>query len=187
LSFPKFLGPLQPLPRAVSPLGGAAIVGPGRSKNLQFTMQSQQGNNWCWAATASSVSSFFDPNSSWSQCQVASACLSSQCCASPTPCDVQFTLDGPLQQTGNLQGSPLQGSDTRGNVHAEIDNDRPVCCHIAWSGGTGHFVAVSGYDSNTDDVLIDDPLYGRSTVPYISFVSAYRGSGSWDFTYYTQP
>jgi len=186
--FPTFLGPLQPLPQEIpatldSPRGGA---GTG-ARSLAFAMQTQQGDNWCWAATTSSVAQFFDPGSTWTQCDIASACLQVQCCATPRPCDVQFTLDDPLRRTGNLQGNPFAGNDTMDNLQLEIDGGRPVCCHISWNGGGGHFVAISGYNRGTDDVFIEDPLYGEDSVPFSEFVSSYRGSGSWDFTYYTQP
>ncbi len=188
MTLPTFLGPFVPLPQPLattrsSPIGGAAAA----ANALPFSRQQQQENNWCWAATSSSVSYYFDLNSQWSQCNIASACLQIQCCATSAPCDVQFTLDGPLSQTGNLQGIPFSGNDTQNGLQSEIDAGRPVCCHITWVGGTGHFVAISGYDWNTGDVLVEDPLYGQYTVPYQTFVSSYRGSGSWDYTYYTQP
>lgn len=182
----SFLGPFQPLPAsgptmAASPVGGAGFA----ATTLPFVMQSQLQGNWCWAATSSSVSAFFDPSSGWSQCNVASASLGSACCSAPLPCDRPFTLDGPLTVTGNLQGL-LAGNDVRASLQAEIDAGRPVCCHISWISGGGHFVALAGYDWSTDDLLVDDPLYGRQTVPYSTFVAAYRGAGSWDYTYYTQ-
>ncbi len=188
MPLPSFLGPLVPLPlpaapllRFAGPIGGAAA-----SANLNLSVEAQMGNNWCWAATSKSVSAFFDPASPWTQCGIAAACLGGQCCVAPAPCDVPFALEIALAVTGNLQGAPQQGSDSRANVQGEIDGGRPVCCHIAWSADSGHFVAISGYDWNTDDVFVEDPLYGSQTVPYAGFVSAYRGSGSWDYTYLTQ-
>lgn len=191
MTFPTFLGPLLPLPQAAKaiapqyPLAGGA--GPGGSNALPFAMQTQQETNWCWAATTSSVSGFFDTNSQWTQCGVASSCLMSSCCTAPGPCNCTHTLDDPLSRTGNLQGPPFFGSDTTNGLQSEIDQGRPVCCFISWAGGGGHFVAISGYNWSTGDVFIEDPLYGRATIPFSTFVSTYRGSGRWDYTYYTQP
>jgi Peptidase_C39 like family len=192
MSFPIFLGPLVPLPKAsksnlthsyiVQPVGGAPA-----SNSLPFSMQTQQGNFWCWAATSSSVSHFFNQNSAWTQCNIASTCLNSECCTTLAPCDKPYTLDGPLTQTGNLRGSAVSGNDTFAGVKAEIDQGRPVCCHISWSGGGGHFVAISGYDDSNQDLFVEDPLYGKRPEPYATFVNSYRGSGTWDYTYYTQP
>lgn len=190
MKFPAFLGPLSPVPQAaeaIAPKGFAVGgAGPGESNALPFAMQTQLEANWCWAATTSSVSGFFDANSQWTQCNVASACLQSDCCAAPDPCNLQYTLDAPLTQTGNLQGTPFSGSDTTNGLQSEIDQGRPVCCHISWSEGGGHFVAISGYDWTIGDVFVEDPLYGPWAGPYSTFISSYRGSGQWDYTYYTQ-
>jgi hypothetical protein len=192
MTFPSFLGPLTPvLPlippiTAASPIGGGAPVGGAAPNSLGFAMQTQQGSNWCWAATASSVSCFFNPASTWTQCAVADACLQNNCCAAPAPCDVTYSLDVPLSQTGNLQGTPFPGPDTTAGVQAEIKAGRPVCCHISWQGGGGHFVAISGYDAATGDVFVVDPLGTSVSLPFGTFVSSYQGSGGWDYTYNTQ-
>ncbi|MCW5644782.1 MAG: C39 family peptidase [Rhodoferax sp.] len=151
-------------------------------------MQAQQETNWCWAANTASVSLFFDQNSRWNQCSVATACLGSSCCSAPGPCNQPFVLDVPLSQTNNLQGSAIAAADSRADLQAQIDSGAPVCCHISWGGQGGHFVAVSGYDWSTDDVIVDDPLYGPgpARVPYNTFVNSYRGSGTWDYSYHTQ-
>jgi len=47
-------------------------------------------------------------------------------------------------------------------------------------------MAIVGYDASSGDLYLDDPLYGASTIPYTSFTSLYRGSGRWDYTYYTE-
>ncbi|WP_371128880.1 papain-like cysteine protease family protein [Nitrosospira sp. Nsp1] len=151
-------------------------------------MQKQQRDKWCWAATTSSVSIYFDASSQWSQCAIAMTCLGESCCITPAPCDIPYVLDVPLSQTNNLQGSAIAAPDDRADLQAQIDNGAPVCCHIAWAGGGGHFVTVSGYDWSTDDVIVDDPLYGPdpARVPYNTFVNSYRGSGTWDWSYHTQ-
>lgn len=181
-----FLGPFEAL-RSPAEMHALPIGGGGLAANaLSFDMQRQEQDYWCWAATTSSVSRYFNSGSPWDQCEVASASLGAECCAAPLPCDRPYTLDDPLGLVGNLQ-LLVASSDVRENVELEINAGRPVCCHITWTDGSGHFVAVSGYDWNTDDVIIEDPLYGPQTVPFHTFVSSYRGTGSWDFTYYTQP
>jgi hypothetical protein len=193
MSLPSFLYPLTPLvplvPKSSTafsasvPTGGA---GPGTSQSPLLSMQAQQETNWCWAATTSSVSRKFDSSSSWSQCNVASTTLSGSCCTNASPCNKQWSLDAPLRVTGNLQEPPSAGADAFPDVQAQLDLGNPVCCHITWNQGGGHFMAIVGYDDTNGDVYLDDPLYGASTVPYTSFVSSYRGSGDWDYTYHTQ-
>lgn len=188
MATPSFLGPFVALPPvsppfAAAPLGGSS----GSARTLQLNMQQQQGTYWCWAANTSSVSMYYNARSTWTQCQVASGCLTQPCCTVPAPCDTPFVLDIPLQTSGNLQGVPFSGIATRAQIQAEIDHDRVVCCFIDWGDFTGHFVAIAGYDWSTDDLVIDDPLYARSTTPYTVFVSSYLGRGNWAYTYLTQP
>jgi hypothetical protein len=60
---------------------------------------------------------------------------------------------------------------------------------VAWSGGGGHFVAISGYATSPsgDIVTIDDPIQARSTLLLSTFQSSYQGTGSWTHSYRTKP
>ena len=67
------------------------------SKQLPFFMEEQTQSNWCWAATATSVSHFYWMQSYWTQCLVANAQLNqTNCCTSPAPCNVPSTLNSPI-------------------------------------------------------------------------------------------
>lgn len=184
MPLPSFLGPLVPL-QSPHKITGSPI-GSGQARVLNFQIQTQQHSNWCWAATTASVSDFYQNPAAWTQCQVAAACLFRQCCASPTPCDVVFTLDGPLKEVSHLK-NVVPSAITAQAVHSEINSGRVVCCHISWPGTLGgHFVAISGYDTGTNDLLIEDSLTGTHQLPYATFKSAYAGNGVWDYTYCTQ-
>ena len=55
------------------------------SVTLPFTMQVQTQSNWCWAATATSVSLFYTSSSTWTQCTVANGELNlTDCCSRPS-------------------------------------------------------------------------------------------------------
>ena len=43
---------------------------PPTPPNIGLRMQYQESNEWCWIANATSVSHFYDPASTWTQCQV---------------------------------------------------------------------------------------------------------------------
>ncbi|SRR5260221_429439 len=184
MSIPSFLGPLLPL-QAISLGMEVSLLGGAAANTLNFSMETQEQDNWCWAATSVSVSHFFNSASTWTQCGVATACLGGSCCDQPMTCDVAYYLDEALKKTGNLNGAAIAGNESSSNVNAQIDQNRPVCCHITWSGGGGHFVAITGYDTANGDVDVADPYYGSLTLPYTSFVNNYRGSGVWDYTYLT--
>jgi hypothetical protein len=159
------------------------------AKNLPFDMQAQTQSNWCWAATATSVSHFYWLFSHWTQCSVANAELGrGDCCSgtAPGPCNVPWYLDRALTRTNNFVN--IIGPATFAQVRAEIDAGRPVGARIGWSGGGGHFMVIYGYSkfAGIDYFDIDDPIYGKSHLAVADFTSNYQGSGSWTHTYFTK-
>lgn len=186
---PGFWGTLHPIAAPTLPplLGVGPIGGNSAQVALPFAMQLQEMSNWCWAAVTSSVSQYFDSNSQWTQCAVASKCLTEPCCSSDGPCNQPWTLDHPLSVTSNLKGSVFVGAASMVVIASEISKGRPVCCHIDWGNGMGHFVAVTGYSSGVNDVEVQDPLVGSALLPYATFVSNYQEIGTWGFSYFTEP
>lgn len=183
MNLPAFLGPFTAVPTSAAVAKFAAPLG-GAAASLPFSMQTQQQTNWCWAATSTSVSLFYSAASAWTQCSVATQCLGGACCTQPGPCNTVYYLDQALSATGNLASTAL-GALAFASIKTEIDNGRPPCCHISWSGGGGHFNTIHGYDDATNDVDVADPFYGAQTLPYATFVNSYRGVGVWDYSYLT--
>jgi papain like cysteine protease AvrRpt2 len=162
---------------------------PIRSKQLDFSMQAQTESNWCWAATARSVSHFYWRRSPWTQCGVANGELGhTDCCSSPAPgpCNVPWYLDRALARTRNFVS--ITGPVPFSAVRAEIDARRPVGARIGWSGGGGHFMCIYGYSTvlGQEYFDIDDPIYGTSHLPVSEFSTNYQGSGTWTHTYFTK-
>lgn len=156
-------------------------------KQLPFNMQLQTQSNWCWAATANSVSHYFWRWSTWSQCKIANAELGhTDCCHSPVPsdCNVPWYLDRALTRTRNFVS--IQGAADFEQVRAQIDAGKPVGARIGWSGGGGHFMVIYGYSTigGGEYFDIDDPIYGKSHIPVSEFSNSYQGSGSWTHTYF---
>jgi hypothetical protein len=185
MNLPAFLGPYVQVPLAqarktFAPLGGA-------SAKLSFAMQKQVQDEWCWAATSSSVCAYYQRPPLQSQCEVASACLGIACCTNPVPgpCNQPYYLDRALGETGNLSGAIISGALSLADIATEIDAGRPICCHISWRGGGGHFNAIYGYDDANQDIDLGDPFYGNQTLPLLSLLSNYQSAGTWDFSYKT--
>jgi Papain-like cysteine protease AvrRpt2 len=154
---------------------------------LPFTMQHQTQTEWCWAAVSVSVSQYFNPSSAWTQCGLVNAELGqSTCCqdGSSPACNQPWYLDRALTRTGNL-ASFGSGASTFPALVQEIAAARPLGARIAWSGGGGHFVVLTGY-SGSDRVGVDDPWYGHSDYNFSAFTSRYQGSGSWTHSYFTK-
>jgi len=160
------------------------------ASQLAFTIQHQRHSNWCWAAVAASIASFYDAATRWSQCAVADAELGrSDCCGAggSGACNVGGYLRTALTLVGHLDDwTPV--SSTLAAVMVEINGGRPLCARIRWVGGGAHFVAVFGYNaagrsSGADLVSVGDPWYGNSDISYAEFRDAYRGSGTWTHSY----
>lgn len=160
------------------------------SKVLNFNMEAQLKSNWCWAATANSVSHFygrfFNP---WSQCKIASHEQGLSCCNTPTPtgCNVPWYLDKALDCVHNYV-SMSSGTLSWEDVKAEIDKGLVVGTRIGWSGGGGHFMAIHGVSriGFTKYLHIDDPIYGKSVLTVDQFSNNYQGSGTWTHSYITK-
>lgn len=158
---------------------------------LPFTMQSQLFSNWCWAATSTSVAVFYSAGTTWTQCKV--ACKEKNlttCCNSPlpSPCNTYGTLGSSLTTVGHFNTSELASATTWSKIKAQILAGRPVGARTVWSGGGAHFVAIYGYQEygGKQYLLVDDPIYGKSTMTYATFQTMYRNSGTWSHTYYTK-
>lgn len=156
--------------------------------NITFTVDPQEQGNWCWAAVSSSVSFFYVALSKWTQCQVASAELKGPCCASPTPCNVAWSLEAALTRTLNLAAATATPISTA-SIRSELTGNRPVCLRVAWKKGGAHFLGVKGhYQANGVEMLVlTDPIYGQSSTSALDLQNgSYQGNGKWTHTYTTK-
>ena len=113
---------------AGDPTGGDFPRTSGRL--AQFGVAFQEQDNWCWAAVSTSVSHFFDPASTWTQCSLASNQLNLECCVDASPCNETWTLDEPLQVVGCLESYAV-GTTSFDDVRDRIEAGSPVCCTLA--------------------------------------------------------
>lgn len=160
------------------------------SKVLNFNMEAQLKSNWCWAATANSVSHFYAKIlNPWSQCKIASNEQGLSCCDTPTPtgCNVPWYLSNALDCTHNYV-SMSNGTMTWDAVKTEIDKGLVVGTRIGWNGGGGHFMVIYGVSriGSTRYFHIDDPIYGKSFLTVDQFSNNYQSSGSWTHSYITK-
>lgn len=190
---PIAAGGLAPVGAAAAPAGGAAPVVAG-ADTFPFGMQTQTEGNWCWAATATSVSLHYDPTSAWSQCSLANAILAlptgTNCCVTGTDpaCNVPWYLDRALGATSNLH-DVRSGTVGFSDLPTLVAARSPLGVRVEWATGGGHFVVLHGWEKTpSGDEFIDvaDPLFGSSTVPYADFVARYRTNGSWTHSYWTK-
>jgi hypothetical protein len=164
--------------------------------DLNFQIQHQSKDQWCWAAVASSICGFYRDQTVPTQCALAKQFLAvtEDCCQpdASDSCNVPFALDIVLNQLGHLV-LPPHGIVSFEDLNSEIsDNEQPVVARIMFSDFvTAHFVVVIGcaIDGNGVQVLkIADPseVAGHITsIGYSAFTNDYRPGATWDQTYFT--
>lgn len=169
------------------------------SKQLPFTIQTQQQTNWCWAACACSISVFFNSAPIWSkQCTLANTAFgisgTNDCCTngSSSSCNLPCDPNKALTITKNSQQNSFSGAASIPQIQTEINAGHPIFCEMLLNGGNDvHCVVIYGYNfgigSASLNIADPEPGVGYSIVPYDTFKSAYRGSGKWNYTYLIQP
>ncbi len=159
-------------------------------QRIPFSLQHQQQTQWCWAAVSVSVSHYYVPWSTWTQCEMVNQELGqTTCCVngSTSQCNQPNVLSSPLQRVGAFDR--MTSSDAGMNdIAGEIDAGRPLCWRIGWSGGGGHFAVIEGYRRLPAEwVAVDDPWYGASDLPLSTLTTGgYQGTGDWTHTYFTR-
>jgi hypothetical protein len=157
--------------------------------DLAFTMQQQLQTEWCWAATSTSVSLFYDAvNSPWTQCKVVNAEQSQTTCCqngASAACNVPWYLDKALTRTKNFNYY-VSNSLSISDLDLELANGRPMGTRIGWAGGGGHFMVLGGASTKDSRVHVHDPIYGDQDYDYNSYCTKYQGNGTWTHSYYTQ-
>ena len=184
-----------------------ATINQNRRK-LPFPMQAQDGNYWCWAATAQAVLDFYvkknrnatrDP---LSQCAIATMVFKNKriCCPSVWhgPCDEDKSLRDALHVTGNHRKFENAACDFQTLIDEIFTKESVVCARMALRSNPtiGHFVVISGLSGIThgiQKVYVDDSMHGEQFVPLVEFLTNYlgdtdgRGGYFWEETYFTRP
>lgn len=163
---------------------------PTNIQQLNFVMQSQVQDEWCWAATSASASYFYNNATGWIQCNIACSALGrNDCCinAPVNPCNEPWYLDRALTITGNFQAPVFGGPLGINDIIAQIDAGKIICARVGWPNGDGHFVAIYGYNITQANpyIYVGDPIYGNSFINLNNFTNNYQGSGRWTHSYYT--
>jgi Papain-like cysteine protease AvrRpt2 len=167
---------------------------------IDFEMQQQQHSNWCWAAVAVSVARYFDPDSKWCQCRLASRMakrekLKVSGCGTcreatgvPKKCNQPWYLQKALRIVKMLKGKPKGAPLSYRKTRQLIKAGRPVCARILWGQGPdAHFVAITGcFKTKSGErwVDVEDPDSGSSTWLHEEFRKNYQyAQGQWVDTY----
>jgi hypothetical protein len=161
-------------------------------------MQTQQEENWCWAAVGVAINNFLDPGSvpALTQATLANKVLAIpgvDCTMTPDQCNFTAALDDVLKATANLRDDLGTRVLDFPSLKAQIDGGFPVCAQINWFEGGAHAIALDGYveqnlgEQVVEVVSVQDPLYGPSFQFYDDLVNRYLGLGVWADTFTVQP
>ncbi len=156
--------------------------------SLRFPIQTQLQSQWCWAGLSASVSRYYVPASTWTQCRIANVQWGrTDCClgGAAGACNNPSTLSTALTTVGHFDRH-TSAQESLQTVENELVAGRPLCIRVGWAGGGGHFVVASGVE---DDgfVWVSDPGGGTlALVAYDTLRTAYRGSGTWTHSYFTR-
>jgi hypothetical protein len=161
------------------------------ARHLGLREEKQQQSEWCWSASTVSITLFFDPAATWTQCKLVNRALSkTNCCAdgSTSACNQPWYADQALTITGHLASSQ-EGKPAFARVRSEIDAGHPVSVNVQWTGGGGHNPVVDGYDATdpaAPTIDVQDSGNGHSIVDFNSFPASYHAGGTWAASYFTQ-
>ncbi|WOS41152.1 papain-like cysteine protease family protein [Xanthomonas rydalmerensis] len=154
-----------------------------------YVQQAQVQTQWCWAAVASSVATFYapPPNPEFSQCWLACwATGADTCCADggSAACNQPQLQSQALQHVGHRRASSA-GRLSFAEVRAEIDALRPIAVTVLWARGGGHALVITGYSTlqSRPYVTVQDPS-GAATA--LVALDDFPIGGSWNWTVTTR-
>ena len=159
---------------------------PNHSLNISIPRQAQ--SNWCWAAVAEVIDTFYAGAAQHRQCHIVNGVLQrNDCCVVPgsVRCDVPASLEDALKHISRWAGTH-SFAQTWTHVDMELGKGRPVGVLVKLIGGGGHFVTITGNGTQANQVLtVDDPHQGRTTTTHAMLAKSFHGV--WAATYDTRP
>jgi hypothetical protein len=161
---------------------------------FSFDIQRQEESNWCWAAVSATVLSYYDNDTDWTQCDIATAVLKVDACTgdrSAPHINKQTELDKALRVVGCLKRMTDKKVPEK-VVFQEIAQRRPVCVRIGWTGEGGHFVVIRGWFIGMEGAvwyIVEDPIKiggGTRMMTAAKFENAYGnlGRSEWTHSYF---
>lgn len=144
--------------------------------NLSVTRYEQEGNNWCWAASAQMIGKYIT-GTLRSQSLICTYVMGGVSDITADLDQMKTALFYTTSKTVYSSNSCLSLATTK----SKIDASRPFMARLKWSSG-GHAVVISGYTGSSIRVI--DPAKGCGTANfnYTQMTTGVRfqsGYGSW--------
>ncbi|KFZ78136.1 hypothetical protein ED92_34170 [Amycolatopsis sp. MJM2582] len=142
--------------REIAPVAGTAttVAATAASKQLNYTQQVQQYNQWCWAADGSSIERSLGGTATQAQFCAAGKGTSAGYCPNQ-PAQIYEIVRG-------FRGTGFSAQDAGGpigfsSVVSQIDSGILNLTGIYWTSGGGHAEVIYGYDSANQSIMVGDP------------------------------
>jgi len=153
-----------------------------------FEIETQEFDQWCWAAVAVSVERYLSNQiHNVKQCDLAGQVLGTTCCPGRVACNRAERLQTALKKIG--QSPEISGPLNFPQVQKQIRDGYPIGVRIEWRNGSAHFVIIRGYRSagGAQILNIADPWYDNTMQDYQKFCDDYMGMGTWTHSFLLQP
>ena len=168
---------------------------PGNIGSVPVTLNGQQTNMWCWAASGQMTMNYVHPASNVQQCDEANKEFGrTDCCNSPVPgpcvnggwpeyTKYNFTAD-------TTSDAALSWSQIQSQIYCA---KKPFAFSWHWNGGGGHMMVATGYVTidGTNYVSVNNPwppstpqLAANGGVQEVYTYDKYVGGPSYDHTHW---
>ncbi|WP_020665138.1 papain-like cysteine protease family protein [Amycolatopsis benzoatilytica] len=140
--------------REIRPLGNRAARALPASKQLDYSQQVQQNDEWCWAADGSSIEQSQGGSASQEDFCAAGKGTASGSCPNEAA-QISEIVQG-FQGTG-FSAQDANGPISYASIQNQVDSGILNLTGIYWTSGGGHAEVIYGYDSSNNSIMVGDP------------------------------
>lgn len=145
---------------AQTPASAAAVpMNPAVSSSYydNITMQAQQQNQWCWAASGTTIAVYLNHSVNQNTfCNLAKGRNTNYSC--PNSQGTLGDVQNAFYQLGfSNSGNYLNGTVSYSALQSQIGSNHPLETRIQWQSGGGHMHVLYGYDTAQSTVSFGDP------------------------------
>jgi hypothetical protein len=166
---------------AVLSVSPAAFAAGSDQQQLTIDMQTQQYDEWCWAASGVTIANYEGhPVEQNEFCKLAHNENGETCTNNPAYLE---EVSNGFKKLGFNNPGTVRKDLTFDQVRAEIDADRPMESSIQWTAGGGHAEVIYGYDATDGTISFGDPWPDDQRYNTMTFAD-YRSNSefTWNYT-----